>query len=242
MLLKVLPSNYRITGFVAAVEPSSLAELAHRHGLPCVVDEGSGLLAAHPAPQLREHPSVSELLEAGCDVVCSSGDKLLGGPQAGILTGREVILARLRRHPLYRALRPDRLQLAALGAVLRSRLRGEAQPLDRLWPDPMSHRQRLEALALATGAQIVAAEAFLGGGSAPEAPIPGEALALPAATGLERRLRLGDPPVVGYVRDGRLLLDLRTVAVQDDAALAAAVKAALTANDDPRRGDDDGQR
>ncbi len=226
MILKVLPSNYRITGFVAAVEAAPLAELAHRHDLPCVVDEGSGLLESHPAAQLREHPSVRELLEAGCDVVCSSGDKLLGGPQAGILTGRAEILARLQKHPLYRALRPDRLQLAALGAVLRSRLRGEPQPLDRMWPEPSGHRARLERLARAIGAEIVVAEAFLGGGSAPEASIPGEALALPAREGLERRLRLGDPPVVGYVREGRLILDLRTVASEDDDALVRALAAA----------------
>lgn len=226
LLLKVLPSNYRISGFVAAVEPEALADLGRRRGVPMVVDEGSGLLRPHSAPQLRGHPSVAELLSAGCDLVTSSGDKLLGGPQAGIIAGRHELVARLQRHPLYRALRPDRLQLLALAGVLQTHLRGESLPLDRLWPDPARHRARLERLATSSGASIVPADAFLGGGSAPEAPIPGEALALPAGGGLERRLRLGEPAVVGYVRDDHLILDLRTVAPEDDGALLAALAAA----------------
>ncbi len=226
LLLKVLPSNYRMSGFVAAVGPEALADLGRRHGVAVLVDEGSGLLRPHPAPQLRGHPAVSELLAAGCDLVASSGDKLLGGPQAGILVGRQALLAELQRHPLYRALRPDRLQLLALGGVLRARLRGATLPIDRMWPDPQTHRARLERLAGATGARIVPADAFLGGGSAPEAPIPGEALALPAGGGLERRLRLGEPAVVGYVRDDLLILDLRTVASEDDESLVAALIAA----------------
>ena len=230
ILLKVLPSNYRISGFVAAVDAEALADLGRRRGVPLVVDEGSGLLAPHPAPQLRGHPSVRELLDAGADLVCSSGDKLLGGPQAGILCGRFELVSRLESHPLYRAVRPDRFQIAALGAVLRSRLRGEPQPLDRMWPEPGSHRERLERvvseLGREIGAERVEADAYLGGGAAPEQPIPGEALALAARRGLETRLRLGEPAVVGYVRADRLILDLRTVAVDDDAALIAAVRAA----------------
>jgi L-seryl-tRNA(Ser) seleniumtransferase len=226
LVLKVLPSNYRLTGFVAAVAPEALADLGRRHGVPVLVDEGSGLLRPHPAPQLRAHPAVSELVAAGCDLVASSGDKLLGGPQAGILAGRQAIVVQLQRHPLYRALRPSRLQLLALAGVVRARLRGEMLPMDRLWPEPQEHRARLERLAAATGARIVAADAFLGGGSAPEEPIPGEALAVPAGGGLERRLRLGEPAVVGYVRDDLLILDLRTVAPEDDESLVAALAAA----------------
>jgi L-seryl-tRNA(Ser) seleniumtransferase len=225
LLLKVLPSNFRISGFVAAVPPEALAELGRRHGVPLLVDEGSGLLRRHPAPQLRDHPSIEELVAAGCDLVASSGDKLLGGPQAGIVVGRQELVARLLRHPLYRALRPDRMQLAALAEVLRAQLRGEAMPLDRMWPEPGAHRARLARLAASTGAEIVPADAYLGGGSAPEAPIPGEALALPAVGDLDRRLRLGEPAVVGYVRDGKLVLDLRTVAPEDDETLLAALQA-----------------
>ena len=229
LLLKVFPSNFRQTGFVAAVEPRQLAELGRAAGVPVLVDEGSGLLRPHPAPQLAAHPSLAELVASGCDLVCGSGDKLLGGPQAGVLVGREDLLERCRRHPLSRALRPDRTALAALEGVLRLHLAGAALPLDRLWPEAEVHRARLERAAAALGAEIVAAEAFVGGGSAPEAPIPGEALGLPAGDALLARLRRGDPPVVGYLRQGRLVLDLRTVAPEDDDALLAAVRIALGA-------------
>jgi L-seryl-tRNA(Ser) seleniumtransferase len=227
LLLKVFPSNFRLTGFVAAVEPRRLAELGARAGVPVLVDEGSGLLRSQRAPQLAGHPSLTELIADGCDLVTGSGDKLLGGPQAGLLVGRAPLVERCRRHPLYRALRPDRMALAALEGVLRLHLAGSPLPLDRLWPAPEAHRARLERAAAATGAAIVPAEAFLGGGSAPEAPIPGEALALPGDDALLARLRQGDPPVVGYLRQGRLHLDLRTVAPEDDDRLIAAVQSAI---------------
>lgn len=227
LLLKVFPSNFRQTGFVASVAPGQLVELGRRAGVPVLVDEGSGLLRPHAAPQLAEHPSLAELVEQGCDLVCGSGDKLLGGPQAGLLAGRADLVERCRRHPLFRALRPDRMALAALEGVLRLHLAGTPLPVDRLWPDPAAHRARLERAAKTLGAEIVAAEAFLGGGSAPETPIPGEALALPGGDDLLARLRGGDPPVVGYLRQGRLILDLRTVAPEDDEALVSAVRQAL---------------
>ena len=223
LLLKVFPSNFRLSGFVAAVAPADLAALGRRLGVPVLVDEGSGLLRGRPEPQLREHPSLAELIGAGCDLCCGSGDKLLGGPQAGLLVGRRDLVEHCRKHPFYRALRPDRAALAALEGVLRLHLAGGELPLDRLWPEPEAHRARLARIADSTGAEIVPAEAFVGGGSAPEAPIPGEALALPGNASLLSRLRRGDPPVVGYLRDGRLILDLRTVDPDDDAALARVV-------------------
>lgn len=227
LLLKVFPSNFRVAGFTAAVAPAELVTLGRRRGVPVMIDEGSGLLRPHPAPQLAGHPSLAELVADGCDLATGSGDKLLGGPQAGLMVGRAELLERCRKHPLYRALRPDRTVVAALEAVLRLHLAATPLPLDRLWPEPAAHRRRLEAVAAAIGgAEIVAAEAFVGGGSAPEAPIPGEALALPDQGDLLARLRGGDPPVVGYLREGRLLLDLRTVDPEDDGALAAAVRAA----------------
>ncbi|HEX3554681.1 MAG TPA: L-seryl-tRNA(Sec) selenium transferase [Thermoanaerobaculia bacterium] len=227
LLLKVFPSNFRLSGFVATVEPRQLAALGARAGVPVLVDEGSGLLRPRREPQLAGHPSFAELVEQGVDLACGSGDKLLGGPQAGLLVGRAALLARCRRHPLYRALRPDRMALAALEGVLRLHLAGVPLPLDRLWPAPEAHRARLERAAAILEAEIVPAEAFLGGGSAPEAPIPGEALALPADDALLARLRLGAPAVAGYLRQGRLILDLRTVAPEDDEALLAAVRLAL---------------
>ena len=198
--------------------------------MPVLVDEGSGLLRPRHEPQLAGHPSLAELVEQGVDLACGSGDKLLGGPQAGLLVGRAALLARCRRHPLYRALRPDRTALAALEGVLRLHLAGSPLPVDRLWPEPAAHRGRLERAAGLLGAEIVPVEAFLGGGSAPEAPIPGEALALPGNDALLARLRRGAPPVVGYLRQGRLILDLRTVAPEDDEALLAAVRQCLAAS------------
>jgi L-seryl-tRNA(Ser) seleniumtransferase len=231
LLLKVFPSNFRQTGFVASVAPRQLVELGRKAGVPVLVDEGSGLLRPHPAPQLADHPSLAELIDQGCDLVCGSGDKLLGGPQAGLLAGRAELIERCRKHPLFRALRPDRMALAALEGVLRLHLGGTPLPLERLWPDPAAHRTRLERAAAAIGeetrAEIVPAEAFLGGGSAPETPIPGEALALAGDDALLARLRRGETPVVGYLRQGRLVLDLRTVAPEDDEKLVSAVLQAL---------------
>jgi L-seryl-tRNA(Ser) seleniumtransferase len=227
LLLKVFPSNFRQIGFVAAVEPAALAALGRERAVPVLVDEGSGLLTPRAERELASHPSMAELVAAGCDLVCGSGDKLLGGPQAGVMVGRADLLGRCRRHPLYRALRPDRMAFAALEAVLRLHLAGEPFPLDRLWVDPAAHRTRLAAAAAQLthlGAEIVAAEAFVGGGAAPERPIAGEALALPGDDGLLARLRQGEPPVVGYLNAGRLMLDLRTVAPEDDSTLIAAVR------------------
>jgi L-seryl-tRNA(Ser) seleniumtransferase len=239
LLLKVLPSNFRLTGFVAAVAPAELAALARRTGLPLLVDEGSGLLRRRPEPQLADHPSLAELIAVGCDLACGSGDKLLGGPQAGLLVGRRDLLERCRRHPLYRALRPDRTALAALEGVLRLHLAGAPLPLDQLWPDTAGHRERLDRAAAALAARlpdaaaalrIVEADAFLGGGSAPEAPIRGEALAIAGGgDALLAALRQGEPAVVGYLRHGHLLLDLRTVAPEDDGELLAALARAWPA-------------
>jgi len=227
LLLKVNPSNYRLTGFVEAVAAGELAALGRELGVPVAMDEGSGLLRPSNRSQLADHPSISELVADGCDLVCGSGDKLLGGPQAGLIVGRRELVERCRRHPLYRALRPDRGTFAALEAVLRLRLIGHSFPVDALWVEGDALRARLEPLAAALGAEIVTAEAFVGGGAAPERPIPGPALALPADTRLLERLRRGDPPVVGYIRGGRLVLDLRTVDPAADARLEEAVRAAL---------------
>jgi L-seryl-tRNA(Ser) seleniumtransferase len=237
VLLKVHPGNFRVSGFTAAVGAAALADLGRRHGVPVVVDEGSGLLTPRREPQLADHDSLATLVAAGCDLACGSGDKLLGGPQAGLIVGRREAVERCRRHPLYRALRPDRTTLAALELVLRRHLAGAPAPLDRLWPDPAAHRRRLEEAAAALAAAgveaaIVPAHAYLGGGSAPERPIPGEALALAGGDDLLAGLRTGAPPVVGYLSEGRLVLDLRTVAPDDDRALIAAVGAAASAADD----------
>jgi L-seryl-tRNA(Ser) seleniumtransferase len=242
LLLKVHRSNFVQTGFVAEVTAAELVEIGREAGLPVVVDEGSGLLRPHPAPQLADHESFEELLAVGCDLVCGSGDKLLGGPQAGLVAGRRDLVERCRRHPVYRVVRPDRAALTALEAILRRAATGAPLPMDRLWVGAEEHRRRLERLvnrlgekgaersteqgAPPLGTEIVSADAYLGGGAAPERPIPGEVLAIPDNGDLFEALRLGSPPVVGYVADGRLHLDLRTVDPEDDGALADALEAA----------------
>lgn len=227
LLLKVHPSNYRISGFVAAVEPAALVEIGRAHGLPVFVDEGSGLLRPESLPQLATHSSLQELMAIGCDLACGSGDKLLGGPQAGLLVGRRELIEQCHRHPLYRALRPNRVTYAALERVLKLHLAGRSLPLHRLWEDPATLRPRLDRVAAQIGAEVISADAQVGGGSAPETPIPGEALALAGGDRLSRSLRLGRPAVMGYVRAGRVILDLRTVDPDDDDELVSAVRRAI---------------
>jgi len=223
LLLKVNPSNYRLSGFVESVAPADLAVLSRRLHIPLLVDEGSGVLRPHPAPQMADHESIQELIAAGCDMVCGSGDKVLGGPQAGLLLGRRALIDQCRNNPLYRALRPDRAVFGALEEVLRRHLAGAEMPLARLWQRHEELGVRLRTVAQAIGAKKIAADAYIGGGAAPERPIPGEALALPGSNRLLEALRLGDPAVVGYIREGTLVLDLRTVNPDDDRLLIEAV-------------------
>jgi len=226
VLLKVEPSNFQLTGFVASVGPGAMASLAHRHGAIAVVDQGSGLLRPNGAPQLSGYSSVRELLAQDVDLVCGSADKLLGGPQAGLLIGDRELIDCCHRHPVYRALRPGRLTLVALESVLRRHLRDERMPLDRLWPDAAAHRRRVLAVASRLGAGVVSGDAFVGGGSAPEQAIPGEVLALPGRQDLARELRLGRPPIVGYLKRDQVILDLRTVPEDRDGELIDVVLAA----------------
>lgn len=222
-LLKVFPSNYRMEGYVASVEVAGLAEIAVEAGVDLIVDEGSGLLSPSDREPLRNHPSVRECAAAGATVTCSSADKLLGGPQAGLLCGSREAVRACREASMYRAVRPGRMVLAALEEVLRRHLAGEALAIDSLWPPADDHRPRLERLADAVGGSIVPFDAYLGGGAAPEAAVPGWAVAVAVGPGVAAGLRSGDPPVVGVERDGRLHLDLRTVDPGDDDELRDAV-------------------
>ncbi|HEV7211665.1 MAG TPA: L-seryl-tRNA(Sec) selenium transferase [Blastococcus sp.] len=220
-VLKVHPSNFVVRGFTRAVEVGELAAALAGTGVPLVADVGSGLLRAHP--QLPEEPDLQSTLAAGADLVLASGDKLLGGPQAGLVLGRADLVQRLRRHPLYRALRVDKTTLAALEATLR----GPVPPVqEMLAADLDGLRQRARRLAArltaqGVGAVAVDADARVGGGGAPEHPLAGAAVSLDPA--FAEPLRLGTPPVVGYVDDGRTLLNLRSVPPEQDDALAAAV-------------------
>jgi len=216
-VLKIHPSNFVVRGFTRAVE---VAELAPAVDVPVVADVGSGLLAPHPA--LPDEPDLQTTLAAGADLVLCSGDKLLGGPQAGLVLGRADLVQRLRRHPLYRALRVDKTTLAALEATLR----GPVPPVRRMLETTTAElRARAEAVVAALGgdAHVVDAGARVGGGGAPEVELPGVAVSLPAA--LAEPLRRGTPPVVGYVADGRTLLGLRSLDPADDAVLVEAVRA-----------------
>jgi L-seryl-tRNA(Ser) seleniumtransferase len=190
-------------------------------GIPLVADVGSGLLRPHPL--LPEEPDLQSTLEAGADLVLASGDKLLGGPQAGLVLGRAEFVQRLRRHPLYRALRVDKSTLAALEATLR----GPLPPVqEMLMAELDGLRERARALAARlTDARVAAtavdAEARVGGGGAPEHPLPSAAVALDPA--FAEPLRRGNPPVIAYLDEGRTLLNLRSVPQASDDALAAAV-------------------
>ncbi|WNV77001.1 L-seryl-tRNA(Sec) selenium transferase [Geodermatophilus sp. DSM 44513] len=220
-VLKVHPSNFVVRGFTRAVEVAELAAGLAGTGVPLVADVGSGLLRPHPA--LPEEPDLQTALADGADLVLASGDKLLGGPQAGLVLGRADLVRRLRRHPLYRALRVDKTTLAALEATLR----GPRPPVQRmLAADVDGLRARAAALAArlaAAGLDAVAVEsqARVGGGGAPEHPLPSAAVSLPEAFAVP--LRAATPPVVGHVAGDRTLLDLRSLAPADDDALATAV-------------------
>jgi L-seryl-tRNA(Ser) seleniumtransferase len=217
-VLKVHPSNYHITGFTSAVPITELAEL----DAPLVVDIGSGLLTPHPL--LPDEPDATTVLRDGADLVTASGDKLLGGPQAGLLFGDAGLIERLRRHPAARALRVDKLTLAALEATLAGPPPPVAQVLDA---DVAELRRRAERLAAQLpDARAMDCIAAVGGGGAPGVELPSAAVSLPESYAAP--LRTGTPAVVGRLEAGRCLLDLRTVAPEDDEALVGAVRACMS--------------
>jgi L-seryl-tRNA(Ser) seleniumtransferase len=229
-ILRAHPSNFRQLGFVQEVEIEELCAL----GVPVIDDVGSGVLA-DDIPVLADEPSVRRSVAAGAALVCFSGDKLLGGPQAGILVGRAEAIAAARSHPLARALRLDKLSLAALEATLRlyldpERARREIPVLAMLTVSAaeLSARAGRLADAIGGGASVVGAVAKVGGGALPLLELPGPAVALEAADpdALAARLRAHDPPVAGRIEDGRLLLDPRTLAEDELDAVAAAARAA----------------
>ena len=214
-VLKVHPSNFRVEGFTSAVPVAELAGL----GVPVVADIGSGLLAPHPL--LPDEPDAAQALRDGAAVVTASGDKLLGGPQAGLLLGRRAEVERLRRHPLARALRVDKLTLAAMEATLR----GPRTPTwTALTAEPGRLRERCARVAELVGGTVQPSDGAVGGGGAPGRVLPGWAVALPASWAAP--LRAGEPCVVGRVERDRCLLDLRCVPELEDDRLVAAVLAA----------------
>ena len=219
-ILRVHQSNFRIVGFTEEARAGDLAKLAERRGLALVEDLGSGALV-----ETRGEPTAADALEDGAHVVTFSGDKLLGGPQAGIAVGRADLIERMSRHPLQRALRADKLTLAALEGTLALYRAGSSDlPVPRMLAEPAeSVRARAERLAALTGGTVTETTARPGGGSLPLTEIPSWACALPLE--LAEPLRRGDPAVVGIVRDGLLLLDCRTLTDADVEEAAEAVAA-----------------
>jgi L-seryl-tRNA(Ser) seleniumtransferase len=218
VLLRVHQSNFRVVGFTELPQLDELADVARRHDLVLVDDLGSGALV-----DVGDEPTARTSLAAGADLVCFSGDKLLGGPQAGIIVGRAELVERLRRHPLQRALRADKLTLAALEATLRLALDTPDEiPVLRMLREPVEAvRLRAERLASRVGGEVEETVARAGGGALPLAELPSFACAVEER--LAGPLRAGDPPVIGIVRDGRLLLDCRTLTDAEAEETAEAI-------------------
>jgi L-seryl-tRNA(Ser) seleniumtransferase len=231
-VLAVHPSNYRVEGFATRPGLAELAALAHEHGLPLLHDVGSGLLSG----TFGAEPSVAASLLAGADLVLFSGDKLLGGPQAGLLVGRAALLGRLARHPLARAVRADKLTIAALEATLAAHLAGRRDELPvwralRLGPEELRPRAAALAAAVGPAASLREGVSVAGGGSLPGEGLPSVLVEVdPGAAGeaaVLARLRAGDPPVIARAEHGHVVVDLRCVPPEQDGLVASALRAAL---------------
>jgi L-seryl-tRNA(Ser) seleniumtransferase len=238
ILLSVHRSNFALRGFTHDATLAELVSLARARDLWVVDDLGSGSLLETAPFGLGDEPTVQARVAAGADLVCFSGDKLLGGPQAGILAGRREAIRRVKRHPLMRALRLDKVTIAALSATLAHYERGEAAREIPVWRaialSPEALRARAEGWRASlgdagAGCAVLASQSAVGGGSLPEVTLPTFVLGLPPgdADGLALRLRQGEPPVVGRIEEDRVVLDPRTVMPDEDEALLGAVRHAL---------------
>ena len=232
LIMRVHPSNYRIVGFASSPERVELVTLAHEAGLPLYEDAGSGQLADLRKYGVVDEPVVRDVVESGVDVVSFSGDKLLGSVQAGLIVGKQSVVSRLRKHPLYRALRSDKLRLAALEATLVSHQRdvadAEVPVIQMLSLTAEELVQRVRSLAEGLDVELVAGESALGGGAGPTSTLPTTLIAIThptkSAQEIEHELRNYSPPIIARISEGKVLLDLRTVF--DDEL--ATVRAALT--------------
>ena len=236
-VLRVHPSNFTMAGFTEVPDPVEVSAIAHRHGAIVIDDLGSGALLDTAAYGLAHEPMPSERLAAGSDVVTFSGDKLVGGPQAGLVVGRADLVARMRRDPLARAMRPDKLTMAGVALTLGLYRSGRAAATIPVWrmiaAAPGALRSRAEAVAATLGerASVVEVRSTVGGGSLPGETLPswGVALVGPSAHRLLGALRRGTPAIVGRIDDGRVVLDLRTIEPERDDELAEAVGRVLAA-------------
>ena len=241
-LLAVHASNFRVMGFTHAPDISELVEIGARRNVPVLHDLGSGCLLDSARFGLMHEPMPQDSVKAGVGLSFFSGDKLLGGPQAGIIAGVEELVEAAAAHPLARAMRIDKLSMAALAATLQHYLREEAPEKVPIWRmiamEPGEARERAEAWAdhIGRGASPVETESTIGGGSLPGETIPSWAVAVECdafggAEEVAKRLRAADTPVMGRIEDGRVLLDARTVLPEEDQLLVAAVRRALDPSD-----------
>jgi L-seryl-tRNA(Ser) seleniumtransferase len=235
-IMRVHASNFRIVGFTEQPTVKDLARLAHERGALLLDDLGSGCFLDTRDYGLAYEPTVQESLAAGADVCMFSGDKLLGGPQAGIILGRADFIDTIRRHPLARAVRIDKASLAALHATLLHYVRGEAVsqvPVWRMIAEPVAEMERrAKRLARAIGGTILDGRSMVGGGSLPEESLPAKLVTLRPSSGvteLARRLRIGDPCVVARIEDDALCIDLRTVDPRDDKIVSTTIRGVLEA-------------
>ncbi len=233
LLMRAHPSNYAITGFTHEPDPKELAELGRRTGIPVLEDLGSGAFCDLAQFGLAHERTVQEAIADGIDLVTFSGDKLLGGPQAGIIAGSAALIARLRANPLLRALRVDKLTLAALTETLRIWSAPDRRNEIPLYAMLSATVDQLRARAASyvkavESAEVVETTSYAGGGSLPQSALPSLGVALRPQSGASAaaaRLRKSDRPVIARIEDGRLILDLRTIAPSEDAVAIAALKA-----------------
>jgi L-seryl-tRNA(Ser) seleniumtransferase len=219
LIMRVHPSNYRIVGFASSPERAELSTLAREAGLPLYEDAGSGQLADLRMYGVVDEPVVREIIESGVDVVSFSGDKLLGSVQAGLIVGKQAIVSRLRKHPLYRALRSDKIRLAALEATLVSHQRDVAEAdvpvIQMLSLTAEELEQRAHSLVEGLNVELLAGESALGGGAGPTSTFPTTLIAIThpkkSAQEIEHQLRSSSPPIIARISEGKVLLDLRTV-------------------------------
>jgi len=236
LILRAHRSNFRITGFTSEPELAEIATLAHQAGIAVLDDLGSGSLLDTAQFGLGHEPMAQESVAAGADLVCFSGDKLLGGPQAGIIIGNSSLVARLRKHPLARAVRADKLCLAALSATLLHYLKDEAVreiPIWRMIATPQEQLRQRAAMwsARLGGGNIIPGESTVGGGSLPGETLPTHLLALQVTSPKQTlaRLRQAHPAVIARTQEDLVVLDPRTVLPEQDEALVAALLVALRA-------------
>jgi L-seryl-tRNA(Ser) seleniumtransferase len=236
LILRAHRSNFRIIGFTTEPSLSEIVEISHKAGIPVVDDLGSGTLLDTAQFGLEHEPTISESLQSGADLVCFSGDKLLGGPQAGIIVGRAELVAKLKKHPLARAVRPDKLCLAALSATLNHYLKDEALqeiPIWKMIASPLDHlmeRAKAWNRVLENG-EVIPSRSTIGGGSLPEESLPTHCLALSAKNPNRflEKLRQLSPAVIARLEDNRILFDPRTVLPEQDPQLVSSIQRTIAA-------------